>query len=513
MEAKKVHHYVTMFFFAALLIFGFIIVDDYGMSWDETYSRDQNGVIAFNYVFNNDVSTYQKSDERYHGTAIELPLYGLEKAIEINDVRTIYLFRHYMTFLLFVFSSFMFYKLMRLIYDDWWIAFTGLVIYVFTPRIFADAFYNSKDVGFLSVFTIAMYSGYKFLQKQDLKTILLHGFVCGFLIATRISGVIMPVITIGVYFIQQFLKINSKSWTNLVIVSCIFLIVTYLITILFWPILWHSPIIEFANAWIQISHFHWNKDILYFGEFISENNIPWHYMPVWIGITTPIITLVLCIIGCFIVLYELIKTRANCNNLIRTNVIFVIYLFLPIASIIILKSVVYDGWRHLFFLHAPMVALICFTIYKFTLKLSLFKKNIFYVILTLLYLPCFISMAQLHPYENLYFNKLKFKSTGDARFNMDLDYWGLSYRKALEFLVKSDHHPEIHVKVDTYPGKLNAVLLPIVERKRIIFEDDIKNADYFIGNYRWMKNEYPYTNEIYCLSVDRAKVMVCYKLR
>ena len=96
---------------------------------------------------------------------------------------------------------------------------------------------------------------------------------------------------------------------------------------------------------------------------------------------------------------------------------------------------------------------------------------------------------------------------------MDLDYWGLSYRKALEFLVKYDHTSEIHVKVDTYPGKLNAVLLPITERKRIIFEDDITNADYFIGNFRWMKEEYPYTNKIYNLSVDNATVMVCYKLK
>lgn len=513
MEDKKIHHFVAMLIFAILLTFGFVIVDDYGMSWDETYSRDQNGVLAFNYIFSNDANTYQKSDERFHGTAIELPLYGLERVIGIDDVRTIYLFRHYMTFLLFVFSAFMVYKLMRLIYDDWWIAFSGLVIYVFTPRIFADAFYNSKDIGFLSVFTIAMYSAYKFLQKQNPQTILLHGFVCGFLVATRISGVIMPVITIGVYFIQQLLKINSKGWNQLFLNSSLFLGITFLITILFWPILWHSPIIEFENAWIQISHFHWNKDILYFGEFISEKNIPWHYIPVWIGFTTPIITLALCLLGCFILLNEFIKTSFRQDNLIRTNAVFAIYLLLPIAAIILLKSVVYDGWRHLFFLHAPIVALICFAIYKFTFKLSLFKKKIFYVMLTLLYLPSFISMAQLHPYENLYFNKLKYKSTGEARFKMDLDYWGLSYRKALEYLVKSDHNAVIHVKVDTYPGKLNAVLLPINERKRIVFEDDINKANYFIGNYRWRKNEYPFTNEIYSLSVDGAKVMVCFKLR
>ena len=513
MKNKKAHHYVTMLFFAALLTFGFIIVDDYGMSWDETYSRDENGLIAFNYIFNNDVNKYQISDERYHGTAIELPLYGLEKVFGICDLRTIYLFRHYMTFFLFVFSAFMFFKLMRLIYEDWWIAFAGLIIYVFTPRIFADAFYNSKDVGFLSVFTIAMFSAYKFLQKQNLKTIVLHGLVCGFLIATRISGVIMPVITVGIYFMQQILKINSRSWRHSIVITSVFLIITFLTTILFWPILWFNPIVEFANAWIQISHFHWNKDILYLGEFISENNIPWHYMPVWIGITTPIITLALCLIGCFRLLYELVKTRFNWDNLIRTNTVFVIYFIMPIAAIIILKSIVYDGWRHMFFLHAPMIALVCFTIHKFTLKLSQSKKKIFYVMLTLLYLPSFISMAQLHPYENLYFNKLKYKSTGDARFKIDLDYWGLSYRKALEFLVKYDHNSEIHVKADTYPGKLSAVLLPISERKRIIFEDDITNADYFIGNFRWMKEEYPYTNKIYNLSVDNATVMVCYKLK
>ncbi len=512
MKNKNYFQLTTTIFFIGLLILGFFLLDDYGMSWDETYSRDQNGAIAFRYIFNGDANTYQLSDERYHGTAIELPLYGIEKVLGLTELRTIYLFRHYITFLLFVISAFYFHKLMKIIYDDWWLAFAGLVIYIFTPRIFADAFYNSKDIGFLSIFTIAMYSAYIFLQKQTLKTILIHGFVCGFLIATRITGVIMPLITIGILFLQQVLKIYSTGWIKYFKSITLFLTITILITIIFWPILWFGPFDEFTKAWIQISHFHWNKDVLYLGEFISENNIPWHYMPVWIGLTTPIITLVLCFTGSGILMYEFSNTFLKWSNITLTNIVFAIYLFLPITAIIILKSVVYDGWRHLYFLHAPMIAIICFTIYKLTFQKSKLIKRSIYIALILVYIPSLITMAQLHPYENLYFNKLKYSSIGEARFKMDLDYWGLSYRKALEYVVKTDHRSEIHIKVDTYPGKLNAVLLPIHDYNRIVFEDDIKNADYFIGNYRWVKEEYPFKNEVYSLSVDNAKIMVCFKL-
>jgi len=484
------------------------------MSWDETYSRDQNGVIAFNYIINDDSYTYQNSDERYHGTAIELPLYALEKTIGITDVRAIYLFLHYMNYLLFLLSAFFFYKLIRTIYDDWWIAFVGLIIYVFTPRIFADAFYNSKDVAFLSIFTIAMYTGFKFLEKQNIKTILFHAMLCGFLVAIRISGVILPAITLGIYFLQQVFKMNKSSWKYFSIIFISLMGISFLTTILFWPILWFGPINEFKNAWVQISHFHWGKDVLYLGDFISDVNIPWHYIPVWIGLTTPIITLVLCLTGLCILIIEIVKNaKRKFNMQLHANIVFALYLILPVAAIVGLHSVVYDGWRHVFFLHAPMVALLCFAINKIAQNKNQIFKKLFLVLIAVFYFPLFLTMAQLHPYENLYFNKLKYSNVGDARFKMDLDYWGLSYRKALEYIIKTDKRPLIHIKVDTYPGKLNAVLLPYNDRNRIVFEDEITSADYFIGNYRWMKNEYPYKNEIYSLSVDGAKIMVCFKLK
>lgn len=86
-----------------------------------------------------------------------------------------------------------------------------------------------------------------------------------------------------------------------------------------------------------------------FGEVVKSTNLPWHYVPVWIIITTPILYIVLFIIGSINNMNVIIKKKLEKVNiyLLFTNII----LFSTLLFCIIAKPTLYGGWRHLYWLY------------------------------------------------------------------------------------------------------------------------------------------------------------------
>ncbi len=94
-----------------------------------------------------------------------------------------------------------------------------------------------------------------------------------------------------------------------------------------------------------------------------------------------------------------------------------------------------------------------------------------------------------------------------------MDYWGLSSRRGLEYILRHDPAETIRVKVLNFPGELNASLLPPAERKRLIFVR--KNADkpkYFVTNYRLHPEDYP-MKKVHIIYVGRARILGIYRTR
>ena len=99
-----------------------------------------------------------------------------------------------------------------------------------------------------------------------------------------------------------------------------------------------------------------------------------------------------------------------------------------------------------------------------------------------------------------------------AKERFELDFWGLSYRKALEYILENDQDSTIKVFVANSPGISNAYILPKSQRDRLVFVQHPQEAKYFLSNYRWHKHEYSLANEFYSVKVGGAKIMAVYKL-
>jgi hypothetical protein len=204
----------------------------------------------------------------------------------------------------------------------------------------------------------------------------------------------------------------------------------------------------------------------------------------------------------------------------KNDFIFMLWFFLPLVTVVVFRSVLYDAWRQMFFIYPAflMLSLVGLTsLFKF-IK-SKFQGPSYKIInVTLILITAFSLintakfMIKYHPYQNVYFNILAGRDMKKVKNNFELDYWGLSYRKALEYILKNDTDKVIKICVANPVGRANASILSAEDSNRLMYLGDPNEAKYFLSDYRGHKDEYPYKNEYYSIKIGGAKIIVVYKM-
>ncbi len=501
-------------------MFGLVIFDDYGLSYDDPSVR-HIGMINVNYILKGDEQLLHDPD-KYYSPLFEIFLVMLEKLLRFDDSRRIYLMRHLVTFLLFYSSVFVFYLLCKQRFHDWKISLCGSLFLIASPRIFAHSFYNSKDLAFLSVFIISIYTLITYLEHKTRGRLYLHAFVCASLVCVRILGILVPCFTLFFIVGESLLRNPSKASikkAGLAVLQYSVIVVVFIR--LFFPILWEHTMHNFLQAFSHMKQYPWTLDVLYLGEYINAAHLPRHYIPVWMSITTPLLYLFLFVIGVFGAIIAVVKNPLLLfsHSSKRDDAIFLLWLFLPMLAVLILKSVLYDGWRHLFFVYPAFLLLALHGLYLLCTGIKLTCKGQGYKAAQTLLLVLIILgvadpvsfMIRNHPYENLYFNRLAGSDMNIVKQRFELDYWGLAYTEALNYLAKNDPSQHIKVVLAKFPRKFCAAMLPAQARERIICSKYISGANYFLGNFRMNRGGYPCEDKVYSVSVDGAKIAVVYR--
>jgi glycosyltransferase involved in cell wall biosynthesis len=513
--------------FALLFGLGTAISGDYGISWDETGSR-YNAVMAASRIAG-DTTQLAEHRDRYYGPAFELILYGLERAFGFGaEDRETWLLRHYVTFLLFFAGIVFFYKLCVYRFKNWKLGLLGCALLLVSPRVFAHAFYNSKDAAFLSVFIICVYTLMRYLDRMTVSRALVHGLACGFAIAVRLPGLILPCFTVLFLIIELVMKKAGRAelkQAGLSFASYALLVPTFVVAS--WPTLWSAPIQEFWSALQYMSHFPWDGTMLYMGDYVSASTVAWHYIPVWMSVSTPIVYLPLFVVGSAICVFQSVKwvvqraaRDSEYNSTVRFDLFLPIWFFLPLATVIGMGSVLYDGWRQMFFIYPALILLVLGAVvwtsqFFMRTKHKLFGGFAASILSAAVAVSLFGNvgwMIKHHPHQNVYFNSVMNRNMKQARLSFEFDYWGTSYKQGLEYIVGTDPRPSINVHVLYMPGKLNAMLLPPEDKKRITFVEDIKNADYFIGNYRWHPWDYTDKSPTHSIKIGNADILTVYRM-
>lgn len=482
---------------------------DYGVAWDESIQRGI-GITTYNYVFHNDPAL-KTVEFRDLGTGFELPLIFIEKLLKLHDSRDIYLMRHLATSLFFLISVFCGYILALRLFKNQFIACLGFILLAFHPRIYAHSFFNSKDIPFLSAFIVAFLLCEIAFTKNKPLWYFIMGLGCGYVTSIRIMGILLfPCMTLF-FLIDFFRSIYLKEKGRPVIFNfMLFTIGLFGMLYISWPILWSNPIHYFGEEFSSLSHIKWFGDVFFQGQNIRGDKLPLSYLPVWFSITMPELWLLagICGIVWIIWLFWRKPLQFILNTPERNFLLYLICFAGPVITVIILNSVDYDDWRHLYFIYPSFVMLALFAINK----LAVGKKKI--IVQSLCFLQTInviFFIIKNQPFSQVYFNHLVAHKSEYLKDNYDMDYWDTGYKKGLEYILSHDNSPSINIYCVSGPIIENMGILPQSLRDRIKIVHEEKYADYFITNFRNHPQEYNYPNIFYGIKVLNSTILRVYK--
>ena len=538
MKIKKTSNLIIYVFFLIYLTLGLFTLKDYGINIEE-HTQLYSGIYWLNYIY--DFFEINKSNElinllnqisrdtqlpnpaKYtYGPVYDVPIAFLEVWLNTQDRSLSFEVRHFFIFIIFFISTYFFFKILDKRFKNFFVSFFGLLLFIFSPRIYGDSFHNNKDIIFLSLVVISIYFAFKIFEKKKIKNILLFSLFSALATSTRIMGLFLPVSIILFIFLSDQNKNIKKIRYYILIV-----IFYFLFLILHWPFLWEAPIENFLQYIKNSQEWIFSYYILYNGKYILTTNLPDSYIFTWIGVTTPIINVILLLLGfCFVVnrlflRFILIdKVQSNYSDFWRSKNemkdYFIFFNLTTILSTLLFLNVsLVSGWRHLYFLNIFIVYLAAYSLNIILLRLKSYKIKIL-ILLTLI--PNFMKIIEFHPYQSLYFNEL----LSDKRKNSFLiDREGISRLDSINIILDIDNKNEINVANASFvPYYRISDVLNESDKKRINFVGtDYDKADYIYNNYVYEINpEYddkykiPKNFEmIYKLEIDGIIIYEIYK--
>ena len=343
-----------------------------------------------------------------------------------------------------------------------------------------------------------MYFYFKLIDNEEnFKNLALFSLFSAIATSTRIFGIIIPITFIFIYFLTI---ISQKKDFKKIKYIIFYLLFYFIFLYIHWPYLWDKPITNFLNYIFNLNIF--GPELVYFfGEFYNTKLVPYYYLPVWLIISTPVLNLVLFILGFystskiyFLKLLQVGKVKVKYDFWKNSNekkdfLILVMFIIFFLAAVF-LSPKQYNGWRIFYFFNFFIIYYSVF----FLFKMKNYKKY-FVSIFVIIFFFISINIYKLflyHPYQSYYFNELvskKFKN------KFEVDYAGLSGISFLRHVIKEDKSSNIKIAVNSwYPLWRMKELLPSEDQKRIEFVFQDKN-----------KASYIYSNKIFDVDVRKSK--------
>ena len=495
---------------ALFAIVGVAIVDDYGVTGDEIDQR-QATIANAGYIATGDIGKlFQAADNspvdvvfRYYGVAFDMSLLLAERALGLQDSRDIYLTRHLLTHLFFIAGGFVCGMLAYRMLGSRWIALLAMLLFLLHPRLYAHSFFNIKDIPFAVAMVIALYLTHRAFRRDTLGAFLLCGIGVGLAISLRPFGLtLLPVI---LAMRAPDLWQAGRAERNLILLTSVAFLAAALGTAyIVHPYYWENPL-RFFDGLRVLSQHPTLIDNLFMGEIHPSDAAPWNYIPVWFAITAPPLALALGAIGCAAVCWQCVSRplAALRDREIRFRIMLLGCVVLPVAVVIALQANIYNGWRQMYFLWGPFCLLAAIGlhrlandsaggIWKVGARLPgwtrgggrphMARRALAYGAAGVGLITTLTAMAALHPHQQVYFNALvDTKTPGALAKRYDTDYWQLSRRQLLEYLLA--RYPDGALRV--WPGKVNSLVLPKSDRERLLISRNLHSADYHMPFLRF----------------------------
>ena len=507
--------YSALLICALFLLTGLAVVEDYGVGTD-TPDHYKTAQYTVDYALGKDDALLLTDWARFSGVAFEASLLLVERALGLEDIRSIHLTRHFLIHLFFILAALCCYRLTWNLFRSRWLAILALLLFLLHPRIYAHSFFNTKDLPFFSMFTIALYLLERAFRRNTMGAFIIGGVAVGLLTNIRVVGLMLFPAALAMRGFDWFYAPNWAGRQRILWSAGVFAATAALVLYATWPLLWGDPTGRLWESWERMSRFPQWVSFPFQGETVLSTATPPDYIPAWFAITTPPFILLLGLAGMAAVVGRGI-TRPGAvfrNTRLRFAFLLLAAFSLPVLAVILLDSTLYNGWRHLYFLYAPFCLLAVLGLrWLVTAFPSPRRRAGVYGLAGFGLLLTILQMVQIHPHQQVYFNFLVDRATPDyLRTQYDLDYWRIAGSRGLQYLLERHPGEKIYL-IAPHSWPLSAEILPAADRQRLIFNSREHDPDYQLsGAHRARDINVVYARQVYnspllsILALDTARM-------
>ena len=436
-KPDKRYRWIIALVFLIMTVAGLLVTGDYGMPWDELTEIRTLGTNVREYV-----ALVKGADAKpaQSSTGVEFP--DVSKNVDIDHgqsvyylfspalffqygdggARTLMLLWHGYTFLIFMAGVFAIYCIASYLAKDWRYGLAASLLLYLSPRFFAESHYNNKDIMTMVMILLCLWFAIRFIEKKSVGATLLFALFGALAANMRISGLAFFGLCGVLYLVTITIK-REWSWkTFLLGILAIVAFCAFYAALT--PGLWKNPVKFITYVFTRSSNFSdWPGYVFYLGR--AQRPVPWHYIPVMIAVTTPILITLLMLVGNVAALASPFRNKAKelFSGEHKYYLMMLVFVWAFLGFAMITRPILYDSWRHFYFLYGLFILL---AVYGLRAIINLLKGRWKWVAVGAVGAQLLAMLAIVilsHPFQFAYFNALAGSNPGEL---LELDYWNVS---------------------------------------------------------------------------------------
>jgi hypothetical protein len=487
-----VHEVATAGVFVALVVIALATYKSYAISNDEAVQHHYGELIIAYYTSGfSDQSLFSFNNLYLYGGLFDVIVVALGRLIPIDP----YDLRHILCALIGIAGIGAAAATARLIAGPRAALFAAVGLGV-SGTWYGTIFNHTKDIPFAA----AMMGATLFLMRiaRSLPTprsidIIWFGVLAGAALGMRVLGLLLLIyagLAIVLYlprpwFAQGRWRLLTRSSLRLLPA----LLLAYVIMILAWPWAALAPLNP-VRGLLAFSEFQYPIRTLLAGKVYDMANVPRLYVPIYILIRTPLLTLFGAALA--VIFATLPRTVCGVMPLRRRDIFLVALLVIfPLGCQVAFQGPAFTGLRHFLFVIPPLTILAAIGLDTALTALAR-RGRVFAAAGLAAVATCFawnaVTLVRLHPYEYLFYNTAVGGLEGAAR-RYELDYWFGSMPEALnqlEAYLRRSGPPEVVAPSAIYsvavcgerPAFEKSVTL---QQLRWDFKSEWDQSDFFIA--------------------------------
>jgi hypothetical protein len=417
---------------------------DFGVTWDEK-PRHHYGEMVWEFLrgLRARNTTYVEDGGHLYGGLFDTICAAVERYVPVNR----YVLRHAINATFGWIGIVYVGRLASRLFGQW-AGVLGLLLVATSPRYFADSMNNPKDLPFAAATAAALYyfstmsPKWPYLSRSTAIKIIVALAAALNIRAAALLYLGYFGLLVGAFVLaeRQFDRRRLlDTFVRVVAVTA----GTLVLGTVFWPWAMASPFVRPIEALLSFANAPFAADVLFNGRPVPSNDLPWYYVPVWLLISTPPVVLV------GLILAGLFTRRKWLPALWALSAIAL----LPIALVIVQRSTLYDGVRHLLFIYPVLVVLAAAGWSAALSRRDPLVRRITAVLLVIGFVDVLTFDVRAHPNESAYFNELVGGPKG-AFSKYDMDYWGNCVLQAVAWSAKTAQLSGVPVVISGEPSQV-----------------------------------------------------------